>query len=211
MMGGEVSRNQRRIGPATGIVYARKLFFILKSPRKEAKRRYIFVTGKRSLSVFLSNQTILRDSKAMNTRLSVTLVFALTGLIALGGARAGDEVQTSTVMTSPPAPSVAAKPKPKPHKARIKLEKTKPSTAEQYDAPLQLDFDPMKRVILKAEPAVPYQPQVASRLPPTQTNDDSGQPHLAPLLRENSTPESFGDKGSFIDRHEFGIQLRDHF
>jgi len=69
----------------------------------------------------------------------------------------------------------------------------------------------MKRVILKAEPAVPYQPQIASRLPPTQTSDDTGQAHLAPLLREDSTPESFGDRGSFIDRHEFGIQLHDHF
>jgi hypothetical protein len=149
----------------------------------------------------------------MNTRRSSTLVFALIGLIGAGIANPvpafADGVQVSTAEMQPRA---APKPaKPKAHKRQTKLEKAKPSEAQQYDAPLQLDFDPMKRVILKAEPSVPYQPQIASRLPPTQTGDDTGKAHLAPLLREDSTPESFGDRGSFIDRHEFGIQLHDHF
>ena len=106
----------------------------------------------------------------------------------------------------------AAKPQPKPkpkHPPKIEKESASPTAA--YDAPLQLDFDPMKRVILKAEPSVPYQPQAASRAPQTQTADDAGKAHLAPMLREASTPDSFGDKGSFVDRHEFGIQLKDHF
>jgi len=149
----------------------------------------------------------------MNSRHSFSLVFALIGLIGTGVANPApalaDAVQVSTVEVQPP---VTPKPaKPKAHQRQTKLEKAKPTEAQQYDAPLQLDFDPMKRVILKAEPAVPYQPQIASRLPSTKTSDDTGEAHLAPLLREDSTPESFGDRGSFIDRHEFGIQLHDHF
>jgi len=149
----------------------------------------------------------------MNSRYSSPLVFALICLIGAGVAgpapARADGVQVSTAEAQP---SVTPKPaKPKAHKRQTRLEKAKPSEAQQYQAPLQLDFDPMKRVILKAEPSVPYQPQIASRLPPTQGSDDTGKPHLAPLLREDSTPESFGDRGSFIDRHEFGIQLHDHF
>lgn len=150
----------------------------------------------------------------MNARRSAIVVLVLIGLTGVGAASAvpalADQIQAGT--TELQAPPAAKPAKAKPHKHQTSLEKAKPNAAEQYDAPLQLDFDPMKRVILKAEPAVPYQPQVASRLPPpTKASDDTGQAHLAPLLRENSTPESFGDKGSFIDRHEFGIQLRDHF
>jgi len=149
----------------------------------------------------------------MNSRRSSTLVLALVGLIGAGladpaPARA-DGVQVSAAEGPPPATPKPAKPKA--HRRQTKLETAKPSETQQYDAPLQLDFDPMKRVILKAEPAVPYQPQISSRLPPTKTSDDTGKAHLAPLLREDSTPESFGDRGSFIDRHEFGIQLHDHF
>jgi hypothetical protein len=150
----------------------------------------------------------------MNRRRTTIVVLALIGLSGAGTVSAvpafADEIQTGTTeLQTPPAKPAKAKS----HKRQTtSLEKAKPNATAQYDAPLQLDFDPMKRVILKAEPTVPYQPQVASRLPPpTKAADDTGQAHLAPLLRENSTPESFGDKGSFIDRHEFGIQLRDHF
>jgi hypothetical protein len=151
----------------------------------------------------------------MNSGCSSTLVFALVGLIAAGVASPAparaDGVQVNTAEVASPATPKPAKSKAQAHKRQTKLDKAKPSEAQKYDAPLQLDFDPMKRVILKAEPSVPYQPQIASRLPPTQGSDDTGKPHLAPLLREDSTPESFGDRGSFIDRHEFGIQLHDHF
>jgi hypothetical protein len=149
----------------------------------------------------------------MDPRHSLKLIFALGGLIAVGIAcpapALADGVQVSTAEgQSPVTPKPA---KPKVHRRQTKLEQAKPSESQQYDAPLQLDFDPMKRVILKAEPAVPYQPQISSRLPPTKTSDDAGKAHLAPLLRQDSTPESFGDRGSFIDRHEFGIQLHDRF
>jgi hypothetical protein len=149
----------------------------------------------------------------MNARRSAILALALIGLTGVGAASAAPalagETQTSTTeLQSPAAPKPA---KPKAHKRPTKLEKAKPNATEQYDTPLQLDFDPMKRVILKAEPAVPYLPQVASKPPPTKSSDDNGQAHLAPLLRQNSIPDSFGDKGSFLDRHEFGIQLHDHF
>lgn len=148
----------------------------------------------------------------MNARRAAILALALIGLTGVGAASAAPALagETQTSMTELQAP-VASKPaKPKAHKRPTKLEKAKPSATQQYDAPLQLDFDPMKRVILKAEPAVPYLPQVASK-PPTKSSDDNDQPHLAPLLRQNSIPDSFGDKGSFLDRHEFGIQLHDHF
>jgi hypothetical protein len=150
----------------------------------------------------------------MNVQRSAIVAIALIGLTGVGAPSAvpalADEIQTGT--TELQAPPAAKPAEAKTHKRETRLAKAKPNAAEQYDAPLQLDFDPMKRVILRAEPAVPYQPQIASRLPPpTKTGDDAGQAHLAPLLRENSTPESFGDRGSFIDRHEFGIQLHDHF
>jgi hypothetical protein len=141
---------------------------------------------------------------------SAPLVFALIGLTAVGLADAApaiaDDTPASSTRIDQPAPS-----KPKPHKPPVKLQKETSGPTAQYEAPLQLDFDPMKRVILKAEPALPYQPQVASRLPQAKTDDDTGQAHLAPLLRESYMPDSLGDKGSFLDRHEFGIQLKDHF
>jgi hypothetical protein len=142
---------------------------------------------------------------------SASVVLALIGLLGAGIAAAAparaDEAQVSGTQMQSETP-----PKPKPHKHVPKQVATKPPPTEQYTAPLELNFDPMKRVILKAEPSVPYQPLVTSKLPPTtKTGDDRGQAHLAPLLRESSIPESFGDKGSFIDRHEFGIQLHDHF
>ena len=97
-------------------------------------------------------------------------------------------------------------------KGETTLHSSAPTPAEQYDAPLQLNFDPLKSVLLKSEPSVPYQPQIASK-PQTSTkaSDQPDQPHLAPLLRESSLPDSAGDRGNFFERHEFGIQLRDHF
>jgi hypothetical protein len=86
--------------------------------------------------------------------------------------------------------------------------------AEQFAAPLQLDLDSVKALLLKPDPVVPYLPQVQASKPlpaPNATGDTPDQPHLAPLLRETSLPDSMGDRGSFMERHEFGIQLRDHF
>src|ERR1700730_16292454 len=104
----------------------------------------------------------------MNVRRSAIVALALIGLTGAGATSAvpalADEIQTGTTQLQAPP---AAKPaKAKRHKRETRLAKAKPNAAEQYDAPLQLDFDPMKRVILRAEPAVPYQPQIASRLPP---------------------------------------------
>jgi len=154
----------------------------------------------------------------MTATRSAIVVLTLIGLLGagIGGAMparadehltAGTELKTDDAPAKPEAPA-----KPKPHKRVPKQEATKSSPAEQYAAPLELNFDPMKRVILKAEPSIPYQPLISSKLPPsTKTGDDRGQAHLAPVLREASTPDSFGDRGSFMDRHEFGIQLHDHF
>jgi hypothetical protein len=147
----------------------------------------------------------------MNAAHPAIVVFALIGLLgamAAGAAPArADQAQTSGTRLQ-----ASDTPKPKAHKRVPKQEASRPSAAEEYTVPLELNFDPMKRVILKAEPSVPYQPVVTSKLPPTtKTGDDRAHTRLAPLLRETSIPESFGDRGSFIDRHEFGIQLHDHF
>ncbi|HEV2675591.1 MAG TPA: hypothetical protein VGV37_13690 [Aliidongia sp.] len=116
------------------------------------------------------------------------------------------------------APGYAAEPttttkKSKKHGGDTTLAPATQTPAEQYDAPLQLNFDPLKSVLLKSEPAIPYQPQSPAKPAPTVTakGDVPDQPHLAPLLRESSLPDSFGDRGTFFERHEFGIQLRDHF
>jgi len=154
----------------------------------------------------------------MTATRSTIVVLTLLGLLGTGvgeavPARAADQLTTRTELKTDDAPAKPAAPaKPKAHKRTPKQEATRPSAVEQYTAPLELNFDPMKRVILRAEPSVPYQPEVTSKLPPTtKTGDDRGDAHLAPLLREASTPDSFGDRGSFVDRHEFGIQLHDHF
>jgi len=85
------------------------------------------------------------------------------------------------------------------------------ATAPVEPAPLQLNVDTSK-VLPKPDPVLPYQPTAQSKVVPTDKKaDNPGQPHLAPLLRESSLPESQGDRGSFFERHEFGIQLRDHF
>ena len=151
----------------------------------------------------------------MTATRSTIVVLTLIGLFGAGivPARADEQLTSGTTLKTDDA---AAKPtvpaKPKAHKRTPKQDASKPSAVEQYTAPLELNFDPMKRVILKAEPSIPYQPEVTAKLPPTtKTGDDRGEAHLAPLLREASTPDSFGDKGSFVDRHEFGIQLHDHF
>ncbi|WP_189048014.1 hypothetical protein [Aliidongia dinghuensis] len=88
-----------------------------------------------------------------------------------------------------------------------------PTPAQQYDAQLQLNIDPVKSGLLKPDPVLPYQPQAPTKplLDPKAKDNASDRPHLAPVLRESSLPESFGDRGSFLERHEFGIQLHDHF
>ena len=130
------------------------------------------------------------------------LAFVLIGLVGTATSAAFADQTGSTL----DAPKKAKTQK------RHPLVTVKPTPAEQYDAPLELNFDPMKSVILKAEPAIPYQPQTPSKpQSAADAGNDVGQAHLAPLLRESSIPESFGDRGSFIDRHEFGIQLHDHF
>jgi hypothetical protein len=141
---------------------------------------------------------------------SASLAFTLVGLMAIAG------VSAVPAFADQP-PKASETPKPKKHRTRTALEtktmETKLPTPEQlYQAPLELNMDPLKSALLKSERVVPYLP-VISVLPPAAvpTDDQSDKAHLAPLLRENSTTESSGDKGSFIDRHEFGIQLRDHF
>jgi len=137
----------------------------------------------------------------MSMRRPACLVFTLAGLTAIAA--------TSIVPGFADEPKTSAKQK---HKVHTTLETTAPSPADQYDAPLQLNFDPLKSVLLKSEPAVPYQPQPLHKPQlTTKTNDEPEPAHLAPLLRESSLPDSFGDKGNFFERHEFGIQLRDHF
>jgi hypothetical protein len=154
----------------------------------------------------------------MIAKRSAMVVLTLIGLLGagIGGAepaRADEQITTGTELKADGTPAKPAAPaKAKAHKRAPKQDASTSTPTEQYHAPLELNFDPMKRVILKAEPSVPYQPEITSKLPPTtKTGDDLGQARLAPLLREASTPDSFGDKGSFMDRHEFGIQLRDHF
>jgi hypothetical protein len=135
----------------------------------------------------------------MSMRHLARLVFTMIGLTA--------------VIASSVAPAFADETKTaKKHKSQTTLESTAPTPAELYDAPIQLNFDPLKSVLLKSEPAVPYLPQALNKpQPTTKANREPEQPHLAPLLRESSLPDSVGDRGSFMDRHEFGIQLRDHF
>jgi hypothetical protein len=142
----------------------------------------------------------------MTLRRFAFLAFAsacLSGLLLGTVAPAFAEGTTATATVDAPA-------KPKKVKVRKALKPSAPTPAEQAEAPLQLNFDPLKSVILKPEPSARYQsgspvpPQVASRA-------DDQQAHLAPLLRETSLPDSFGDKGNFFERHEFGIQLKDHF
>ena len=84
---------------------------------------------------------------------------------------------------------------------------------EQFAPPLQLNWDTVKSALLKPEPVLPYQPLAPTKPEPVgkSKGDAPDQPHLAPLLRQSSLPDSSGDRGSFLERHEFGIQLRDHF
>ncbi len=135
----------------------------------------------------------------MTMRHLARLAFLIVGLTAVGAASVAPALADETKTA-------------KKHKSQTTLESTAPSPSELYDAPLQLNFDPLKSVLLKSEPVVPYLPQALNKpQPPTKASDEPEQPHLAPLLRESSLPDSVGDRGSFIDRHEFGIQLRDHF
>ena len=166
--------------------------------------RYIFATRKRSLSVLLSKSANLRDTRRMAPRRPLSFVLTLIGISGL-----------AVALCAPGFAAEQTTKKSKKHAGETVLVPAPQTPAEQYDAPLQLNFDPMKSVLLKPDPVLPYQP-----LSPTKprassktadADDTPGQPHLAPLLRESSLPDSFGDRGTFLERHEFGIQLRDHF
>jgi hypothetical protein len=139
----------------------------------------------------------------MNVRRSNALACTLVGFLAIANA--------GVVPSFADEPPKTEAPKPKKHRVQTTLQTKAPTPEQLYQAPLELNMDPLKSALLKSEPVIPYQPAIPILPPVLKAGDDSDKAHLAPLLRETSIPESFGDKGSFIDRHEFGIQLRDHF
>ncbi len=144
------------------------------------------------------------------TRLALLCFWALA---TSAPTRAHADDGTAAVNQSTPsatAPTTTATKK----KKRVAEATVEPgSPTEQFTAPLQMNLDAVKALILKPDPVVPYLPQPNAVKPaaPPAKGDTSDQPHLAPLLRETSLPDSAGDRGSFMERHEFGIQLHDHF
>lgn len=147
----------------------------------------------------------------MTSRRPISLALTLIGVcgLALAICAPGFAADSTSAKSEP----TTAK-KSKKHGGDTVLVPAPQTPAALYDAPLQLNFDPMKSILLKPDPILPYQPLTQAKPVPTAKAGDSdtpGQPHLAPLLRESSLPDSFGDRGTFLERHEFGIQLRDHF
>ena len=138
----------------------------------------------------------------MAPRHLIALVFAVIGIY-------GTALVVPTLGLAADSPQQ----KTKKHGGETTLAPEAQTPAEQYAAPLQLNWDTVKSALLKPEPVLPYQPLAPVKPEPTQKAKDSApeQPHLAPLLRQSALPDSSGDRGSFLERHEFGIQLRDHF